>query len=677
MLLFRNKFRLSFSSILQLIFFLNLTSFGETTFVVDQKTGSDANSGTEAEPFKTVNKAAGIAEAGDTILIREGIYRECVHPAHEGKEGKPITYMAKPGDKVCIRGSIVWTPTWKKEDVKDVYSGALETEMFGDWNPYSLPIVVSNNYDTHVKPIRPATRDLIATSGQVFVDGDMYTQVVKMEELRKNKKSWLVPSDGKSIVIHFDESKTPSECLVEITALKCLFYPVEEGFGYIHVKGLTFEHCSNPGPMLQMGMVSTRAGHHWIIENNTIRYAKTLGLDYGSVDGKKWLKPDESIVSHHMTIRNNIISDNGVCGAAANFTHESVFYGNRVENNACLFNEIEKTPEFCIWNEWAGLKLHSNVNCSVTGNLFRGNSMNGALFLDTRWHGDRVNRNVFIDNDRSILIEGDRVCPLLIDNNIVIDSHDEDLRILDSGNVKLLNNLMMNTDASKKSTHVQMVFVRTPGEYFGLLKINIAIQENSILNNIFLGAKAVTANIPYDGKFCGDNIFDFNIIESPAFRYHVQEKHKEDGQKNTALVPDYQPILKKLTDMKIAGIKSPEEWSKFPQLTFEQWKALTASDTKSMEYHSGNFGNVRVNKKDLTLTFDVRDGFLNSVAEPIPFISKDFSAASVNAAHFRAGPFQELKTGPNVFTLWPISLNENEIPYDPNLLNKMNDFFKK
>ena len=66
---------------------------------------SDKNPGTEAKPLKTIQKAASLATAGDTVLIRAGTYRETVTPAHSGSNGAPITYMPYNNEKVVIDGA--------------------------------------------------------------------------------------------------------------------------------------------------------------------------------------------------------------------------------------------------------------------------------------------------------------------------------------------------------------------------------------------------------------------------------------------------------------------------------------------------------------------------------------------------------------------------------------------
>ena len=41
------------------------------------KRGNDQNLGTYESPFLTISKAAKIAEEGDTVIVHEGVYREC------------------------------------------------------------------------------------------------------------------------------------------------------------------------------------------------------------------------------------------------------------------------------------------------------------------------------------------------------------------------------------------------------------------------------------------------------------------------------------------------------------------------------------------------------------------------------------------------------------------------
>lgn len=74
--------------------------------------GSDENPGTGELPFLTVQKAASIAQAGDTIYLRAGTYRETVTPVNSGTAGNPITFKPYKDEEVIISGADViggWT----------------------------------------------------------------------------------------------------------------------------------------------------------------------------------------------------------------------------------------------------------------------------------------------------------------------------------------------------------------------------------------------------------------------------------------------------------------------------------------------------------------------------------------------------------------------------------------
>jgi parallel beta-helix repeat protein len=71
--------------------------------------GNDSNPGTIEQPWKTIQKAANTLQAGDTVLIRGGVYvselrdNEII-PSSSGTVDRYITYKAFPGESVTIQG---------------------------------------------------------------------------------------------------------------------------------------------------------------------------------------------------------------------------------------------------------------------------------------------------------------------------------------------------------------------------------------------------------------------------------------------------------------------------------------------------------------------------------------------------------------------------------------------
>ena len=75
------------------------------TVYVISPSGSDTAAGTSAAPFKTIQKCATVAVAGDVCEIQSGTYRETVRPTNSGTAAAPITFREAPGATVTIDGT--------------------------------------------------------------------------------------------------------------------------------------------------------------------------------------------------------------------------------------------------------------------------------------------------------------------------------------------------------------------------------------------------------------------------------------------------------------------------------------------------------------------------------------------------------------------------------------------
>jgi parallel beta-helix repeat protein len=73
----------------------------------DHPVARDTNPGTQAQPWKTIAKATPLLQPGDTLFIKEGIYRETIALTRSGTPSSPITIAAYPGHegKVVINAA--------------------------------------------------------------------------------------------------------------------------------------------------------------------------------------------------------------------------------------------------------------------------------------------------------------------------------------------------------------------------------------------------------------------------------------------------------------------------------------------------------------------------------------------------------------------------------------------
>src|SRR5919107_2924600 len=103
------------------------------------KSGSDVADGSEDSPFRTINRAAAIAQPGDTVVVHGGEYREWVVPPRGGlSDQRRITYEAAAGEHVVIKGServTGWEPTGGT-----VWKATVANSLFGSFNPFAEEI---------------------------------------------------------------------------------------------------------------------------------------------------------------------------------------------------------------------------------------------------------------------------------------------------------------------------------------------------------------------------------------------------------------------------------------------------------------------------------------------------------------------------------------------------------
>lgn len=100
---------------------------GKTYYVSQTANASDDNLGTEKEPFKTLNKAASVAVAGDTVIVGQGIYRETLAPKNSGTAIAPITFKAAEGASVTISALEDLGAAVQYED--DVYVASMPNDL--------------------------------------------------------------------------------------------------------------------------------------------------------------------------------------------------------------------------------------------------------------------------------------------------------------------------------------------------------------------------------------------------------------------------------------------------------------------------------------------------------------------------------------------------------------------
>ncbi len=101
---------------------------GITYYVAQSESASDDNSGGLFAPFKTLEKAASVAKAGDTVIVREGTYRETLTPQNDGTATNPIVFKAAEGEEVILSAADEVTSKFVKYK-DDIYTARVGWDL--------------------------------------------------------------------------------------------------------------------------------------------------------------------------------------------------------------------------------------------------------------------------------------------------------------------------------------------------------------------------------------------------------------------------------------------------------------------------------------------------------------------------------------------------------------------
>ena len=633
------KFFYSYFILIVVMLSLSATVNGKTYYV--STPGDNNNIGNIKAPFRTIQKAADLAQPGDTIFVMEGIYRERVSPPRGGSEGLAIVYMGEPGKNVIIKGSDVWTPSFQQYSGTIFYAIPDET-MFNDdcyvdnKNPFKVR-VSSTPYGRDGKPEVErgygGDPNLILSIGQVFVDGKLYVQKGYLSQTTSTSESWYYDRISGAIYINFPD-RNPSVHAVEISTRRRIFAPHLRQLGYIVVEGFIMEHCGNQYPTnfweaehpecQQAGAIGTRSGHHWVIKNNVIRFANGVGIDFGNegdsnVDLEKGSNGLATGAEYNI-IDSNYIIDNGGAGTAAFYPSHITFINNVVERNNNLHFSGKKR-----W-ESAGIKMHGPDNSVISNNLIRNNYGKWGLWLDqgsgteTKVHG-----NLIIGHEIGFDLEigSSQVDKMIFDNNILINNYTA-IGSRESGGITAMHNLIIGS--SEYGVH--NTITKTRGGPW-------SSNNHHYFNNIFLDNKIHVDVCPPDYYRSTDRQFDFNIYEANNSDKKFEFYNLSPGSFDFT---SWQNAWKSYNH----GMNSD----------------LNSLVTKSISY--------QFNPSSLELTLNLVIDITDRKTKPHSKLDNDYYENPIpNDSSALPGPFQNLKEGLNKMKLWNglRPLAEYELPY--------------
>ncbi|MGW4609191.1 discoidin domain-containing protein [Streptomyces sp. NPDC004532] len=404
------------------------------------KNGNDNNPGTQAAPYLTINHAAQVAQPGDTVMVHAGLYRETVKPARGGTdETHRITYTNAGDGEVSVKGSEE-VNSWARTS-GNVWSVTLPNNYFGDFNPYATGQPQGGGGGTF-----PGY-----TAGDVYLDETAYYEKPSLSSVQNAPGTWYSEAGSGSTTIWANfNGADPNARLAEINVRRQVFAPDVWGLGYITVNGFTIKHAANTysdfpdsPTRRQAGAISVYGGLKWIIENNIVINARTIGIDIG-LSNDEWAgnRAGATRTDFHNTsaygshvVRNNYIAKCGQSGIAGVFSWHSQILYNMIEdtNYRNEFSGAETAP----------IKVHYMNEGLIKGNYIKNSKGGNSAGIWTDWGNQnvRITGNIVMNSPWGYYAEA-VFGPILVDNNVFIGN--SDIRTLDATGVVFAHNLFIN-----------------------------------------------------------------------------------------------------------------------------------------------------------------------------------------------------------------------------------------
>lgn len=599
--------------------------------------GSDSQTGTRAEPFRTIQRAADAAKPGDIVTVHAGVYRERVNPPRGGdSDARRIVYQAAPGETVEIKGSEI-VKDWKHER-EGVWQVVLPAAFFGGFNPYAD--LIRGDW------FNPKGRE--HHTGAVYLDGVWLDEAAKLEDVfaSKDKPLWFAKvEDGTTTIWARFGAGDIAARSVEINVRQSVFYPDRPGRNYITVRGFLLRHAATPwAPPTaeQIGLIGTHWSKGWIIESNTISHSRCCGITLGkygdefdntSADtAEGYVKTIARAHAHAIAWTKENIGHHIVRGNTISHCEQAGIVGSM----GCTFSEVTgnvihdiHVRKLFTGAEMAGIKFHGAINTTIERNrIFR--TCRG-LWLDWMTQGTRVSKNLFYENGEDVFVEVNHG-PFLLENNLLLSG--TSLRDWSQGGAYVHNLIAGEIQRRRELKRDTPYHMAHSTEVKGLA--NIKGGDNRFFNNIFIGdanadrseraAKKANADLAQ-----GFGLWVYDLCEYPSLyggNLFLNGARPSSAEAGAIVQPDFAldvRLSEKPDGLYLAVAQAPERLAEvkcLPVTTASLGKALLPD----CEY-------VSVDGAPLTVASDYF-GKPHDQANPAP------------------GPFKDLKRGQTEFKVW-------------------------
>ena len=662
--------------------------------------------------YTTLQEAADAVQPGQTILVKAGVYREeVVFPQGGTSEESRIVLKAAEGEDVVVTGSdIIDGSQWIYDEAQSVYSLTLPKDYFGMnaegeyFNPFAVNwMSKGSQYENFF------------SCGCVYINDVIMSQQWTLEDAAANAYTWYATVDettGETVIYaNFgDLDPASDENTVEINnRMQCITAKWNQG--YITIDGLTVKHGCGPKTIdfwmttaeAMYGAIATNGGHHWIIENCNVTECRGVAIDFGNGSGKQEIKygGEPELYGYH-TIRYCNVSNNGTNGMMAYRGPYTEIYGCTLANNNTLNTGMLSEAYIKDVSGGWGIKIHDNYFYTDSEGTAR------PIWLDCECEGSEITNNIICDMNNGFSYV-DLECNagwLLIANNVFVSTGWG--QVLESHSYLVNNLYLMNGQETDTAWNTDASTAMPGAEGFDGYSRAMRITEPGTLNMI--GKEDTSRFETYNrfNKLLGNVFFDYGVTAAKDYDYGETTVKAESSEnfngiytevslstdpdankdysggcwKNEEMDALYKGILAWLpvegddtfgTGTMVYGNECDYNvYYGGAQSINEQYSDEYIADEHSITSEGGSY-TIEATPDSFKLTLNVDDS-VRTVNAPhmtgeylgaatlyeqvgiefmAPDVDADFFGNSRDAENTVAGPFADLESGENVYTLWP------------------------
>ncbi len=343
------------------------------TYYVGKSGCSNSGPGSKGQPWCSVNTGVNKLNAGDTLYVGAGTYKEKVKIKRSGSSGKPITLAAAPGAKPVIDGK---GQSLYESGVLEINTRKHITVRGLTWQNssyYCVLITDSTNIIFEKNYVSSCYH-----GGVVVDEGSSYIKVLG-NDVQKTDQC------GKGCGTH--EAITISETDHFEVANNYVHHGVKEG---IDCKDASSDGTVHHNTVANMGQVGIYLNHCVNVKfyRNNVHHNGSSGFQLAVGDYAMGTKKTDN---NH--IYQNLSWSNGYCGIEYWAEGSGTMSNNRIYNNVFYNNghygmqmsdddsQVKGTiirNNIIMDNSLGGIVGSARKNATISHNLFQGNSSQGS-----------------------------------------------------------------------------------------------------------------------------------------------------------------------------------------------------------------------------------------------------------------------------------------------------------